>query len=71
MKHIITITFFFLSLSLFAQKKCEYSVNVTDSLGTYKSTKEYMICEKNFAGNASYIFYSLELTDGMPTLMCN
>ena len=68
MKHIITLTFFFLSLNLFAQKSCDYSVNVTDSLGTYKSTKEYMICEKNFAGNSSYIFYSLELTDGMPTL---
>ncbi len=37
-------------------------------LGTYKSTKEYMIYEKNFAGNSSYIFFSLALTDGLPTL---
>jgi hypothetical protein len=41
---------------------------VTDSLGTYKSTREYMICEKNFAGTSSYIFFSLLSTDGMPTL---
>jgi hypothetical protein len=27
-----------------------------------------MISEKNFAGNSSYIFYSLALTDGLPTL---
>ncbi len=27
-----------------------------------------MINEKNFAGNSSYIFYSLALTDGLPTL---
>jgi hypothetical protein len=55
-------------LNIFAQKPCEYNANVTDSLGTYKSTKEYMISEKNFAGNSSYIFYSLALTDGIPTL---
>lgn len=68
MKYVITLTLLFFSLNIFAQKPCEYSANVTDSLGTYKSTKEYMISEKNFAGNSSYIFYSLELTDGLPTL---
>ena len=68
MKHLLTVTLFFLSLSSFAQKPCDYSVNVTDSIGNYKSTKEYMICEKNFGGTASYIFFSLALTDGLPTL---
>ncbi|MFV8466419.1 hypothetical protein [Flavobacterium sp. LB1P62] len=68
MKSIITSLLFLFSLSLFAQKTCDYSVNVTDSIGTYKATKEYMINEKNFAGNSSYIFYSLALTDGLPTL---
>lgn len=68
MKPIIIAVLLLLSFNLFAQKRCEYSVNVTDSLGTYKSTKEYMISEKNFAGNSSYIFYSLALTDGLPTL---
>ena len=68
MKPIIIAVLLLLSFNLFAQKTCEYSVNVTDSLGTYKSTKEYMISEKNFAGNSSYIFYSLALTDGLPTL---
>ena len=68
MKSILTSLLFLLSLTTFAQKSCEYSVNVADSLGTYKSTKEYMISEKNFGGNSNYIFYSLALTDGLPTL---
>ncbi|MDD2820411.1 MAG: hypothetical protein PHW29_04025 [Flavobacterium sp.] len=68
MKHIITIALFAICSTVFAQKPCDYSTNVTDSLGTYKSTREYMICEKNFAGTSSYIFFSLLSTDGMPTL---
>ena len=68
MKQIVLVLFFLITNHLFAQKPCEYNVNVTDSLGTYKSTKEYMICEKNFAGNTSYIFYILEQTNGTPTL---
>ena len=68
MKYVIALTLLFFSLNIFAQKPCEYSANVTDSLGTYKLTKEYLINEKNFAGNSSYIFYSLSLTDDLPTL---
>lgn len=68
MKQLIIIALFLLSLSSFAQKPCEYSVNVSDSIGDYKSTVEYMICEKNFGGNSDYIFFSLELTNGLPTL---
>jgi len=66
-KAFLLITFL-LSTTLFAQKPCEYSTNVKDSLGTYKTTKEYMMYEKNFAGNKSYIFYSLIVTNGTPTL---
>ena len=68
MKYVMTLTLLFLSRNAFAQKPCECSTNVTDSIGTYKSTQEYMIAERNFAGNSSYIFYSLALTDGLPTL---
>ena len=68
-KAFLLITFL-LTTTLFAQKNigCDYSTNVTDSLGTYKSTKEYVMYEKNFAGNKSYIFYSLVLNNGTPTL---
>ena len=68
MKHLLTLAFLLFTISLLAQKPCEYSANVNDSIGTYKATKEYMISEKNFGGTSSYIFYSLALTDGIPTL---
>ena len=71
MKKAVLLIVILISSTLFAQKPCEYSANVTDSIGTYKSTKEYMIYEKNFAGNTNYIFYTLALTDGTPTLNIN
>ena len=67
MKYILVLAFCILSSSLFAQKPCEYATNVTDSIGTYKSTKEYLIHEKVFGGNSNYLFGSLALTDGLPT----
>lgn len=67
MKQTVLLFFLLISGSLFTQKNCEHSVDVKDSLGTYKLTKEY-IYEKNFAGNKSYIFFSLALKDGTPTL---
>jgi hypothetical protein len=68
MKKAVLLILFLTSSTLFAQKPCEYTTNITDSIGTYKSTREYMIYEKNFAGNISYIFYSLALANGTPTL---
>lgn len=68
MKQLITLTFFLLTFTAFAQKPCEYSVNVTDSIGTYKVTPEYLISEKNFGGSSNYVFFSLAQTDGLPTL---
>lgn len=68
MKHLIVIATLLLNLSLYAQKGCEYSVNVNDSIGSYKTTNEYIIHERSFAGNTNYLFFSLALTDGLPTL---
>ncbi|MCF8322182.1 MAG: hypothetical protein K9I26_03455 [Flavobacterium sp.] len=51
---------------LFAQKPCEYVINTTDSIGTYKSMKDYLMYEKNFAGNSSYIFFTLENNNKTP-----
>ncbi len=68
MKQAFAIAIFLFSLQSFGQKPCEYTTNITDSIGTYKSTKEYMIAEKNFAGTSSYIFFSLAVADGMPLL---
>ncbi|MFZ0595608.1 MAG: hypothetical protein WAM46_01385 [Flavobacterium sp.] len=68
MKPLFTLTFFLLTFTAFAQKPCEYSANVTDSIGTYKVTNEYLMSEKYFGGTFDYIFFSLAKTDGMPTL---
>ncbi|HJS00626.1 MAG TPA: hypothetical protein VJ780_06795 [Flavobacterium sp.] len=68
MKKLLLTTLFFLSLNSFAQTACDYATNIKDSIGTYKVTNEYLISEKNFAGTSSYIFYTLSLTNGLPTL---
>lgn len=53
---------------LFAQKPCEFAINVTDSLGTYKETNQYLVYERNFAGKSSYNYLSIALVDNMPVL---
>lgn len=68
MKQVLFAILFLISFNLFAQQPCDYSDNIKDSIGTYKATKEYLMYEKVFAGNSNYIFYSLALTDGTPTL---
>ena len=68
MKFLSAAFLLLLSFSAFAQKPCEFSVNVNDSLGEYRTTKEYLIYEKNFAGKSSYIFASIAVADGVPSL---
>jgi hypothetical protein len=68
MKQVFLISFCLFTSHLFAQKPCEYATNITDSIGSYKATKEYLVHEKIFAGKSNYIFYSLALTDELPTL---
>jgi len=69
MKQIIAVTLFLLlSLSTFAQKDCTYSTNVKDSLGSYKSTKDYVVYERVFGNNQTTIFFSLINADGLLSL---
>jgi hypothetical protein len=68
MKNNFIYLLLLLPLVLFAQKPCELSVDVKDSIGTYKATKESIVFERNFGGTSNYIFFSLVLTDGMPSL---
>ncbi len=71
MKKIVCLYLLILSPFIYSQKPCEYSVNVKDSIGTYKSTSDYLIYENNFADKSSYIFLVLESTNGTPTLKIN
>jgi hypothetical protein len=68
MKKLVLIGFLLLNLSVFAQRDCELSTNVKDSLGYYKATKSCIVYEKNFAGKNLYVFFSLINDNGMPYL---
>lgn len=68
MKQLFLGFLWMVSMAGLAQRPCEFTTDVKDSLGTYKSTKEYLMYEKNFGGNSSYIFYSILVSDGTPIL---
>lgn len=52
----------------FSQKDCEFSTNVTDSLGTYKATRDYIVNERFFGNTQATIFFSLINAEGLPSL---
>ncbi len=64
----LPLLFLFFSLFSYAQDPCDWSVNISDSIGSYKNTKDYLMYERNFAGNSNYLYFSLALTDNLPTL---
>ena len=69
MRHYLLLSVIILfNLNIHGQKPCEISVNVTDSLGKYKATKDYLLYEKIFNGKSSFIFASLVVADGTPAL---
>lgn len=53
---------------LFAQKPCEYSSNVNDSIGRYVSLKDVLVYEQIFGSNERYVFLTLQNVDGTPFL---
>lgn len=59
----------FIGLQTFAQKKdCQYTTEINDSIGSYKETKSYLMHEKVFGGNSTYLFFSLANEQGVPFL---
>lgn len=67
-KKLFTLILFYTTSMLFAQNDCDLSSNFTDSIGSYKSTKDYLIHEKVFGGKKANIYFSLINTDGLITL---
>ncbi len=65
MKNVILALFLVVNLTVFAQKPCEIDDNITDSLGTYKSTKQFIIFERSFAGNSNDILFALFSNNGI------
>lgn len=64
MKKLLPAICLLLNFVVFAQKPCEIDNDITDSLGTYKSTKQYIIFERSFADNSTTIFFSLTNNNG-------
>ena len=67
MKKILLLTIFLSAFTVKAQQDCEYSVVTTDT-GEIKSTVDYLMYEKVFAGTSSFIFFSLSNQEGIPVL---
>jgi hypothetical protein len=65
MKKVFSLCFIALNLIAYAQKPCEIDTNVTDSLGTYKLTKQKIVYERSFAGNSTDIFFALSSNNGV------
>lgn len=68
MRFLCFLAVLFFQLAAFAQKPCDFSVNVSDSLGNYRETKDYLMFERNFGGKSSYVYFSVTLVDKMPFL---
>lgn len=68
MKHLLLTLITLINLGVCAQKPCEIDTDVTDSLGTYKSSKQSIVYERSFAGNSTNIYFSLANTDGVLSL---
>jgi hypothetical protein len=70
MKFTITLFILLLQSIIFAQKQnpCDYSSNITDSIGTYKETKSCLVYEKIFGNTSQFIFLSLISENGTPYL---
>jgi len=68
MKSLLLGLLVFFQFTAFAQKDCDYSTNVVDTIGSYKATKDYLVHERIFAGKSTYIFFSLINADETPYL---
>lgn len=68
MKKSLLLLLLFFSTYSFAQKDCDYSINTVDSIGTYKSTQDYVIHERIFGNSKTSIFFSLINADGLLSL---
>ncbi|MBD3580943.1 hypothetical protein [Flavobacterium selenitireducens] len=68
MKRLLPFAFYLIVFASAAQKPCDFSSDVTDSIGTYKSTREYAFHERIFGSSRAHIFFSLVKTDDLPTL---
>lgn len=63
---LLTLGFTFIANS--QNKDCDYTVLSSENGQEIKSTKEYLMYEKVFAGTSQFIFFSLTNNEGVPVL---
>ena len=67
MKLLLTTFLTLFSFVSFSQN-CDYSSNINDSIGTYKSTKDVLMQERIFGNKTTLLFFSLDKTDNLKSL---
>jgi hypothetical protein len=68
MKKIFLLIILFGTCQLSAQKNCDYSINEKDSIGTIKSTKQYLVYQRVFGSTSNSIYLNLTRSDETPFL---
>lgn len=68
MKELFLALLLGMTLTLTAQEECQYSVNDTTAGQELKTTSEYLMYEKVFAGTSQFVFFSLTMSQGVPLL---
>ena len=68
MRILVLVLSLFFGMQSFAQQDCDFSVNVQDSIGSYRETKDYLMHETVFGGKSTYLFFSLVNNDDTPLL---
>lgn len=67
-KYIYCVCLLSTIISWSQKKDCIYAINVNDSIGSLKTTKDYLMYEKQFGASETYIYFSLSVADGTPFL---
>lgn len=68
MKNILILFSILFTSNLFSQIECEFDSDITDTSGTYKNTKDYVMHERYFGNNKATLFFSLVNADGLISL---
>lgn len=68
MKSAVLFIHLFIASLLWSQKNCDFVAQVNDSLGTFRSTKEFLIFERIFGNSEQLIYVNLNNVDGTPYL---
>ncbi|OYQ43640.1 hypothetical protein CHU92_03165 [Flavobacterium cyanobacteriorum] len=67
-KTLIALLLLWICIPGRAQGDCKFTTVSNTEGNEYKSTAEYLMYEKVFAGSSAFVFFSLSVTEGIPVL---